>query len=798
MTAESSRLSSAELKADEERLDEVARLLRPVRNVAVVLVVFRFAIYIPPEGKEYPFSPFWIGVVLAIILLLTNSISRMGSVRDRAALIRSARVEIVLDATTTLLVLGAVIYEGRHPGYALLMIPIYEASARFGLRTGMFTWLTTGAAYIAISMVVNDMANRGAEPGVWTYQLAAIFLVVLMTGLLGDLTNRQLKRAKHQALQAEQRSELLRVTAETSRSMTTLESREVLDAALEGAMKLGFEAVDLFMVDPLGAWSIVRHVGMPSAYVSDSRIADFGVVGEVRTRGHTVVVDHYQDWEPASEELRAEGFHVVVGVPIWRTGEVIGVIGVGTTAVRQVVPAEVECLELLAAQAGSALEASLHMEETQGLEDRLAYEVSHDHLTGLPNRAWFLERLDGALNEGIASVLVCDLDRFKTINDSLGHKLGDLLLDAVAARLVTLVGSEGMVARIGADEFAIQLHGSTGDRAMDMAGTILDGFTKPILLGGQELVVSCSIGVASSEEVLSIEATTLLRDADLAMYRAKRAGRSRYELFDLDLRARARRRMETETQLRHALSEGSLTVAYQPVVSLATGMIVSVEALARWQHPVHGAIHPDEFIPMAEETGLIWELGRSVLTQACHEARGWQQFMGDATPRIGVNLSAVQLDNPACVAMVESVLQETGLAASSLVLEITEGVVMNDSAEVLANVTALSDLGLRLAVDDFGKGWSSLAYLARYPLSELKIDSSFIDGVANRPADRAIVASVVQLAHELGLVVVAEGIENSGQLEELLRLGCDEGQGFYLHRPLAPLAMSSLLQRLLS
>ncbi len=787
---------SVEEKVEEERLDEIARLLRPVRAVAALLVVFRYLIYIPPNGRELPFSPVLAGILIASVLLAANLFSLVGSRRGRKSLARSSVIELVIDSLITLSILALTSYEGRNPGYALLVIPVYEASARFGLRVAAITWLTTGASYAAISSIMAEVTDRPAEPGILSYQLAAILVVVIMTGLLGDLTARQLNRAKRQAIFADRRSDLLKIAAESSRAMTTLETGQVEDAILAGAMKLGFEAVDVFMASDSGKWQLTRHIGLPSSYVSDPNIAEVGVVGEVRNRGHTVVIDHHQDREPALKEIIEAGFNVVVGIPIWRSGEIIGVLSVGTTASRHILPAEVECLELLAAQAGAAFEAVRHLDETRGLEDRLAYEVSHDHLTGLPNRAWFLERLDESLNKGITSVLVCDIDRFKTINDSLGHQLGDVLLDLIAARLLSLVGSGGMVARIGADEFAIQLSGTTAETALDMAGAILDGMTEPISLGHQELVTSFSIGVASSEDSPTIEATTLLRDADLAMYRAKRAGRSRCELFDLDLRARARRRMETETELRKALTQGGLTVAYQPVVSLATGTIVSVEALARWHHPVHGPIHPDEFIPMAEETGLIWDLGRSVLSQACHEARGWRHTLGEDSPRIGVNLSAIQLQDSKCVAMVEEVLQSTGLRASSLVLEITEGVVMSDSPEVLETVTNLANLGLRLAVDDFGKGWSSLAYLARYPFSELKIDSSFVKAIATRPADRAIVASIIRLAHELGLVVVAEGIEDQAQLEELTQLGCDEGQGFFLHRPLTPLAMSSLVQRL--
>ncbi|MBI3256813.1 MAG: GGDEF domain-containing protein [Actinobacteria bacterium] len=797
MTAEAGNPASEELNADEEHFEETAGVFRLVRWLAVAIVVPRFILLVPPGGKETPWDPAWTGVVLLGLLVTTNVLSSRAGVRGLHGLVFGAKSAVLLDSIVVLLATLTALYEGRQPGVVMLMIPIYEASAYFGLRAAAITSLGTGGSFFVGARLLADAASNEGDPELLVYQLGAMLLVVLLTGILAERTARQMRRVKRQAIDADRRSDLLKIAAVASRSLGTLQDGHVLDAVLSGAIQLGFDAVDLFMVDDAGAWSLAGHVGLPSAQVEHPG-NEAGLVGEVRARGHTVVIDRASEATTTGGEGTKSGIHLAAGVPVWRAGEVVGVLGAGTLEARHVLPAEIECLELLAAHAGAAFEASRHLDETRGLEDRLAYEVSHDHLTGLPNRAWFLESLHESLREGVTAVLVCDLDRFKTINDSLGHKMGDSLLDAVAARLLSLVGSNGMVARIGADEFAIQLHGTTAENAMNVAGAILQGFATPFAIEGEVIVVTFSIGVATSEDSPSIEATTLLRDADLAMYGAKRAGRSRFELFDLDLRARARRRMETETELRRALTGGGLHVAYQPVVSLATGAIVSVEALARWQHPVHGSVDPDEFIPLAEETGLIWDLGREVLTQACHEARGWQHFMGEHAPRIGVNLSAVQLEDPGCVEMVLGVLQQTGLAPSRLVLEITEGVVMNDSVEVLESVIALAALGVRLAVDDFGKGWSSLSYLARYPLSELKIDRCFIEGVTTRPADRAIVASVVQLAHELGLVVVAEGIEHRSQLDELLALGCDEGQGFHLHRPLTPLAMSSLLQRLVT
>ncbi len=784
----------------EAHFREIAQVFRLVRWLAIAFVVPRFILLVPPDGKETPWDSAWTGVGLTILLVAANVVSRRSAINGVERLVFGARVTVVIDVLIVLVATLTAHYEGRNPGVVMLVLPIYEASAYFGLRAAVGTWLVSGGVFFVVARSFSDGPDNNGGAALLAYQLLAMSLIVLLTGTLAAKAAHQMRLARREVDAADRRSDLLKIAAAAGRFVGAVEYSQVLDAVLSGGVQLGFDAVDLLMFDESGSWSSAGHAGRASAPVEHGSAGGMGIIDDVRARGHSVVMDRARDGRGAGEESEGAGsdVHPVVAVPVWRGGEVIGVLTAGTGEARLVLPAEIECLELLAAQIGAALEASRHMDETRGLEDRLAYEVSHDHLTGLPNRSWFLERLDEGLQEGITSVLVCDLDRFKTINNSLGHTVGDGLLGAVASRLLNLVGSQGMVARIGADEFAIQLHDTTAERAMNVAGAILEGFAEPFVLDDEALQLSFSIGVASSEGSPSIEATTLLRDADLAMYRAKRAGRSRYELFDLDLRARARRRMELETALRSALAEGAIAVAYQPVVSLATGAIVSVEALARWQHPLYGVVQPDEFIPLAEETGLIWDLGRHVLTRACAQAQEWHMLLGERAPRIGVNLSAVQLEDPGCVDLVLGVLRETGLAATSLVLEITEGVVMEDSVEVAEAVKSLAALGVRLAVDDFGKGWSSLSYLARYPLSELKIDRCFIDGVTMRSADRAIVSSVVQLAHELGLVVVAEGIQHRSQVDELLRLGCDEGQGFHLHRPQTPTALSSLLQRLVT
>jgi diguanylate cyclase (GGDEF)-like protein len=378
------------------------------------------------------------------------------------------------------------------------------------------------------------------------------------------------------------------------------------------------------------------------------------------------------------------------------------------------------------------------------------------------------------------AAVVCDVDGFKTVNDSLGHVAGDELLRAIAGRLRDTAGDR-MVARLAGDEFAVLVERGGIEAAMRVARMLLLDLRGPLDIDGSEVTVSLSVGVAGRDGAVPADGASLLRDASLAMERAKQGGRGRIEVFDPSLRLAAQERLELENDLRTAIVDGSLTLAYQPIVSLETGAIAGVEALARWTHPARGPISPSIFIPLAEQTGLIDALGQRVLEIACRQARAWLPL--SASLRLSVNLSAVQLSSDGCAERVAAVLQSTGFPVGQLTLELTESAVMDDVPEVLRAVQSLAALGVRLSVDDLGRGWSSLAYLTRYPLAELKIDRSFVQGVARRSADRAIVRALVGLAHDLDLVVVAEGIEDADQLGELSRLGVDHGQGFFLHKP---------------
>jgi diguanylate cyclase (GGDEF)-like protein/PAS domain S-box-containing protein len=415
---------------------------------------------------------------------------------------------------------------------------------------------------------------------------------------------------------------------------------------------------------------------------------------------------------------------------------------------------------------------------------RLAY---HDALTGLPNRALFEDRLSVALAQArrhnqMLAVMFLDLDHFKTVNDTLGHSGGDKLLQSVAQELTLLVRDGDTVARVGGDEFTLLLPNITRmDDATNVAERVLEMLRQPRLLGGHEFQVGTSIGITVFPAD-GQDAERLLRNADTAMYRAKERGRDNYQLYTPAMNARIIERLALENDLRHALERQELFLLYQPLVEVASGRIVGAEALLRWQHPERGTVLPDEFIPFAEETGLILPIGDWVLETACLQNSRWQED-GHPPIRVTVNLSARQLQQEHLVATVSRVLSAAALEPRYLQLEITEGAVMTNVEHIIAMLYELRTMGVGIAVDDFGTGYSSLSYLKRFPIDAVKIDRSFVRDLATDPNDAAIVTTVIAMSRSLNLKVIAEGVETERQLEFLRDRGCDEFQGYLFGRP---------------
>ncbi len=434
--------------------------------------------------------------------------------------------------------------------------------------------------------------------------------------------------------------------------------------------------------------------------------------------------------------------------------------------------------------------------ELERTRAELAHLAQHDPLTDLPNRLLFQDRLEHALErarreQGMLAVLFLDLDRFKDINDSLGHAAGDRLLQEVAGRLRGAVRREDTVARMGGDEFIILMEGLRHEEdAEHLARKLLAALATPMRIDGGAYYVTTSIGISLYPRD-GTDGETLVRNADAAMYRAKARGRNAYDFYTEALTQRAMERVQLETELRQALARGQLSVHYQPLVELASGRLVGAEALLRWRHPELGEVSPERFIPIAEETGLICEIGAWVLREACRQAKAWLDA-GLPIGTVAVNVAGPQIQRSDFVATVRQTLAETGLAPEHLELEVTEGFVMGQAESAIGVLEGLSRLGVRLAIDDFGTGYSSLAYLKRLPFDKLKVDKSFVRGLPEDEEDAAIAAAVIALGRALGLTVLAEGVETAAQADYLRYLGCHQAQGWYYGRPVPAQALHAL------
>ena len=471
------------------------------------------------------------------------------------------------------------------------------------------------------------------------------------------------------------------------------------------------------------------------------------------------------------------------------------------TTVRGVLDAAGELRKMVAIRA-DITDRKMAEHDVQIAAEQMAYQATHDALTGLANRSRFQGAVERALKRARSeptyafAVLFLDLDRFKVINDSLGHAAGDALLASVAERLSACVGPEAgnptlgspapletMVARMGGDEFTVLLSGLP-DRAYPsaVARRVLDALDAPVDFQGQEMVASASIGLVIGDPVYGA-AAEVLRDADAAMYKAKALGKNRFEVFDANLRDEAVARLRLESELRHALDRGELVLHFQPIVALADGALVGFEALVRWNHGGK-LIGPVEFIPIAEDTGMIIPVGSWVLRAAMRQLADWRRAFPAQPLTIAINVSRRQLVDPALATLVRQTLAETGVAPSAVKLEITESVMMDDPDAILSTLEALRATGVSLSMDDFGTGYSSLSCLHRFPIDQLKLDRSFIRNLQGRADAAAVISATVGLAHNLGMQVVAEGLETPDQIAFMQALDCDFGQGFWFARPL--------------
>jgi len=744
---------------------------------------------------------------------LTELIAAVAELPDPPTVIRRAVEHVAesLDSEVAALVAdGHVVHSLGFPSGAWPVAALVEAAGGGHTRLevdGVGTCELATADCPAISgarLVVGRSADEpfSQEERALLRGMAQVLSLALQARRLVDeeRTSRELSDA-HAADNArllaslQERQTLLERLARIQRSINSRKPLdEVLDAIVVGAAELlGMDIVGLRLLDPQDPSYMVMTawLGVPDhlAAATTRQPVGQGVGGRAIVENSLVHTSSYPTVDQPLPGFAADGVQSAMAAPVRQGTRAVGSLVVATRRPNRTCSAsEQEALTAFAEHVSLALNDAQSVEALHRAVAEATHQSLHDSLTGLPNRVMFLERLTSAgdrsrSNSGSPfTVLFIDVDDFKVVNDSLGHLVGDRLLSAVAERVLASLRDADVVARLGGDEFAVLLEDTSPDDGLSAAERVLGALRTPFDLAGQTVHVGASIGIVTSCGAPG-SAEELLRDADVAMYRAKAEGKSRYVVFEPAMRDRLQARSELESELRRAVREKQFTVHYQPVVDASAGAVVSTEALVRWEHPRRGLVPPVEFVSLAEDTGLIVAIGAQVLRAACHQTAVWRRSPDLADLSVSVNLSPRQLQEPGLLADVRDALLSSGLPACALVLEITENLLVRDVDAAKSRLDELKALGVRLAVDDFGTGYSSLSYLSRLPVDILKVDKAFVAGIADGSSAGKLAGAVIALADSLGLETVAEGVETPEQVQALLAHGCTRLQGFLFSRP---------------
>ena len=642
-----------------------------------------------------------------------------------------------------------------------------------------------------------DMAFSSEEAVIVRGMARVLGLTVRLLRLL------ERERTSRQALQ--ERQELLERLFRIQRSISHRAPIDVvLNAITEGAAALlDAEVVALRLVDEADSdfLRVAATVGVDDDIlptIARTRVGE-GVGGRAVAEGRLVIADDYEHADRPMTMFVDRGLHTAMAAPVYRDGAVAGSLLVASyDQARRYSATEQEMLLAFAEHTSLALNDSSAVDAINRAYAEAVHRATHDELTGLPNRALVIDRLEHAMARSGRSapdgpgpgapgvcVLFVDLDRFKAINDSLGHSVGDEVLSLVASRLQEAVRPCDTVGRLSGDEFVVVCEDIGPSEAVRIAERVADAIARPVTLYGRDMVLTASVGVAAANPASTAE--DVLRDADVAMYRAKERGRARIEVFDEAIRAQMLARIEMEHALRRAISGGELRLYYQPIMDAETGRLLALEALVRWQHPDKGLLSPDLFVPLAEDAGLIIPLGRWVVEEACRQVAEWRAGRSPlGSVRVSINLSARQFADAELCDVIAHAMQRHRLPGPSIGFEITESVLMEEAEITVATLRQLKRLGVHLAIDDFGTGYSSLSYLQRVPVDTVKIDRSFVDRMSEDGGSDVIVAAVVSLARALGLSVIAEGVETQAQLDRLRALECGMVQGYMFGRPQPP------------
>jgi diguanylate cyclase (GGDEF)-like protein len=749
---------------------------------------------------------------LALVSSVSDPMAAVQMTTERAAKALEAEVAAVLDTD------GAV---ADMVGFQMGTVPVAElGEVAAGQRT-VLEVPGAGRCHTAVAQLSGRVpghlvvarsgedAFSGDEVGLLR-GMARVLELTVDTLHMFEVERSQLAEMERLLASLQDRHQLLEQLSEVQRAITRRAPlQQILDAITDGAQALlGNEVAVLRMLDPDDPRVLLLSSCTGIASDLTRRLwrvslAEAGATGQAVERNELVVMAPYPDSPDRVPDLDGARIHAGMAAPVHDKSTVVGALAVASYRPDRVYTArDQQILQVFAEQVSLAVTDAKTREAMQ--------QAFHDSLTGLASRALFMDRLDQALASAARgrtrlATLFVDLDGFKLINDSLGHTAGDAVLVGVAGRLRSCLRPEDTAARLGGDEFAVVLQDLGWDQAVAVAQRIIEALRVPFQIDGKQVSVSASIGVAFNTD-RDTDGRMLLRNADLAMYHAKRNGKGRYEIFEPGMRTMPVRSLDLESDLHRALTAGEFALHYQPIVELVDGSLDSlsgdrlsarvtgVEALVRWLDPEHGLTSPQKFVPLAEETGLILPIGRWVIHEACRQASAWNAGRNGRPPLVvSVNLSARQLQQPDLPDIVAASLAETGLPPRCLMLEITESLLLRDTGITMDVLSRLEELGVRLAIDDFGTGYSSLTYLRRFPIDTVKIDKSFVDEVTSSPKGSALIRAIVQFGQTLEMTTIAEGIEAPEQLRHLYEAGCPLGQGYLFAKPLEAAELGALL-----
>jgi diguanylate cyclase (GGDEF)-like protein len=730
-----------------------------------------------PSAVKFAFNLSNFAVISIVDLVIFHAIGRFAGPPGLAEWVAAFAATLVASFVCVLAIATAISLSGGAPQFQKL-----PEMVRFG---AMVALANTSLALLAVSVM-------------WIDPSAMWLLIVPLATMFLAYRAYVSEREKHERLELlYQSSRILQHSPQLDSALVALldHAREMFRAELaEIVLKPRADRGDLLRT---------RSIHGRSAEVMTPVAADLAVAIRDRLRASGRAFFYRRDDAGGETDLFDPGLRHAMVSPLTGESGMIGwmVIANRLTEGTSFDDDDLRLLETLANQAAVALEngqLEQSLAELGRLKEQLRYQAYHDPLTGLANRVMFAEHVDRQLaaldGKRVVAVLFLDLDDFKVVNDTMGHASGDTLLCAVAERIKGCIRVDDLAARLGGDEFALLLRDEEGlTRATAVANRIIDVLAVPFQIHGQDLTVGGSIGIAVGRES-SQRADELLRNADVAMYTAKAGGKGRVAVFDPTMHAAIVARHELSAELARSIGRGELLVHYQPIVELATQRTIAVEALVRWRHPTRGLIGPDDFIALAEENGVILALGRWVLAESCRQTVDWIASGALAEDfAVSVNISPVQVQQPEFIAEIEGVLEQTGLDPSRLILELTESTMFRDTRATIGKLQVLRSRGVRIAVDDFGTGYSSLGYLRQFPVDILKIARDFVVAPDRSDSDWAFAHAIVALGRTLGLRIVAEGIEEAGQVDRLLELGCSIGQGFYFSWPMPAAELAASL-----